>query len=418
MAPIYESANVAHDHQMLTMTLLKRVAAQHGFVCLLAEKPFAGVNGSGKHVNWSIGGAGVGNLLEPGNDPHDNAQFLTFCTAVVRAVDLHQGLLRASVASAGNDHRLGANEAPPAIISIYLGDMLNEVIEQVKKSGSASSSRKGGHMTLGVDTLPVLPKDAGDRNRTSPFAFTGNKFEFRAVGSSFSVAGPLTVLNTIMADSLDKLADELAVALKKNSNFNTALQSVLKEILTKHGRIIFNGNGYSEEWHKEAGKRGLKNLRTTPDALPEIVAKSTVDVFERQGVLSKAELESREEIYTHSYVLTVNTESKLVSEIGRTLLLPAALKFAADLTPVEKTKSGGKLRKEVIGLADELHEALGALDAAREVTKSDTHAQAKHSCDKVLPAMLKVRAAADALEEIVADEYWPLPSYQELLFIR
>ncbi len=418
VAPIYESANVAHDHQMLTMTLLRRVATKHGFVCLLAEKPFAGVNGSGKHVNWSIGGAGVGNLLEPGHNPHENAQFLTFCAAVVRAVDLHQGLLRASVASAGNDHRLGANEAPPAIISIYLGDMLNEVIEQVKKSGSASSSRKGGHMTLGVDTLPVLPKDAGDRNRTSPFAFTGNKFEFRAVGSAFSVAGPLTVLNTIMADSLDKLADELAAALKKNSDFNSALQSVLKDILTKHGRVIFNGNGYSEEWHKEAAKRGLKNLRTTPDALPEIISKSSVEVFERQGVLSKAELESREEIYTHSYVLAINTESKLVSEIAKTLLLPAALKFAADLTPVEKTKSGGKLRKEVIGLADALAAAIDALDAARDVSKSDTHAQAKHSCDKVLPAMLKVRTAADSLEEIVADEYWPLPSYQELLFLR
>jgi glutamine synthetase len=296
--------------------------------------------------------------------------------------------------------------------------MLNEVIEQVKKSGSASTSRKGGHMTLGVDTLPILPKDAGDRNRTSPFAFTGNKFEFRAVGSAFSVAGPLTVLNTIMADSLDKLADDLAVALKKNSDFNSALQGVLKDILSKHGRIIFNGNGYSEEWHKEAAKRGLKNLRTTPDALPEIVSKSSIEVFERQSVLSKAELESREEIYTHSYVLSVNTESKLVSEIAKTLLLPAALKFAADLTPVEKTKSGGKLRKEVIGLADELASAIGALDTARNVQKSDTHAQAKHSCDKVLPAMLKVREAADSLEEIVADEYWPLPSYQELLFLR
>ena len=418
VAPIFESANVAHDHQMLTMTLLKRVAAQHGFVCLLVEKPFAGVNGSGKHVNWSLGGAGVGNLLEPGSDPHDNAQFLTFCTAVIRAVDLHQGLLRASVASAGNDHRLGANEAPPAIISIYLGDMLNEVIEQVKKSGSASSSRKGGTMTLGVDTLPVLPKDAGDRNRTSPFAFTGNKFEFRAVGSAFSVAGPLTVLNTIMADSLDKLADELSAELKSTKDFNVALQKVLKEILTKHGRIIFNGNGYSEEWHKEAEKRGLKNLRTTPEALPEIVAKSTVDVFSRQGVLSKDELHSREEIYTHSYVLSVKTESKLTSDIGRTLLLPAALKFAADLTPVADSKSGGKLRKDVLGLADELASALDALDKARDDEKADTHANAAHACNKVLPAKLKVRAAADSLEEIVADEYWPLPSYQELLFLR
>jgi glutamine synthetase len=417
VAPIYESANVAHDHQMLTMTLLRRVASKHGFVCLLAEKPFAGVNGSGKHVNWSIGGPGVGNLLEPGNDPHTNAQFLAFCSAVIRAVDLHQGLLRASVASAGNDHRLGANEAPPAIISIYLGDMLNEVIEQVKASGAASSSRKGGTMTLGVDTLPVLPKDAGDRNRTSPFAFTGNKFEFRAVGSAFSVAGPLTVLNTIMADSLDMLADELDAEMKSTKDFNIALQKVLKVILTKHGRIIFNGNGYSEEWHKEAEKRGLKNLRTTPEALPEIASKAAVELFERQKVLSKDELHSREEIYTHSYVLSVKTEAKLTSEIARTLLLPAAFKYATELSAVADSKSGKKLRSEILALADQLSDAIDTLDKER-VVDSDTHSNAKHACAKVLPAMLKVRAAADALEELVADEYWPLPSYQELLFLR
>lgn len=417
VAPIYESANVAHDHQMLTMTLLRRVASKHGFVCLLAEKPFAGVNGSGKHVNWSIGGPGVGNLLEPGNDPHTNAQFLAFCSAVIRAVDLHQGLLRASVASAGNDHRLGANEAPPAIISIYLGDMLNEVIEQVKASGAASSSRKGGTMTLGVDTLPVLPKDAGDRNRTSPFAFTGNKFEFRAVGSAFSVAGPLTVLNTIMADSLDILADELDAEMKSTKDFNAALQKVLKAILTKHGRIVFNGNGYSEEWHKEAEKRGLKNLRTTPEALPEIASKAAVELFERQKVLSKDELHSREEIYTHSYVLSVKTEAKLTSEIARTLLLPAAFKYATELSAVADSKSGKKLRSEILALADQLSDAIDTLDKERAVD-SDTHSNAKHACAKVLPAMLKVRAAADALEELVADEYWPLPSYQELLFLR
>ena len=304
-----------------------------------------------------------------------------------------------------------------SIISIYLGQEIQRVMEAIA-SRKALRSTPRSFLGLGTPVLPPMPLHAGDRNRTSPFAFTGNKFEFRAVGSAFSVAGPLTVLNTIMADSLDKLADELGAALKKNSDFNAALQGVLKDILTKHGRIVFNGNGYSEEWHKEAAKRGLKNLRTTPDALPEIVAKSSVDVFERQGVLSKAELASREEIYTHSYVLAVNTESKLVSDIAKTLLLPAALKYAADLTPVEKTKSGGKLRKEVVGLADELSSAIEALDAARDVSKSDTHAQAKHACDKVMPAMLKVRAAADALEEIVADEYWPLPSYQELLFLR
>ncbi|MFZ9201675.1 MAG: glutamine synthetase III [Opitutales bacterium] len=425
VAPIYESANVAHDHQMLTMTLLKRVAAKHGFVCLLAEKPFAGVNGSGKHVNWSIGGSGVGNLLEPGQSPHENAQFLAFCSAVIRAVDLHQGLLRASVASAGNDHRLGANEAPPAIISIYLGDMLNEVIEQVKKSGSASSSRKGGHMTLGVDTLPVLPKDAGDRNRTSPFAFTGNKFEFRAVGSSFSIAGPLVALNTIVADSIEFMSDRIESEMKgKKGSFNAALEKVVKEILQKHSRIIFNGNGYSEAWHKEAEKRGLKNLRTTPDALPEIASARTVEVFERQGVLTKRELVSREEIYTHSYVLSVNTESKLVSDIGRTTILPAALRYARELADTAAAikaagaKSSSKLLAQVVAQANQLEVALDALDKLRAHEAADTHEAARHAVDKVLPAMLKVRAAADELEGLVDDALWPLPSYQELLFLR
>ena len=425
VAPIYETANVAHDHQMLTMTVLKSVAAKHGFVCLLAEKPFAGVNGSGKHVNWSLGGAKVGNLLEPGHNPHDNSQFIAFTTAVIRAVDLHQGLLRATVASAGNDHRLGANEAPPAIISIYLGDMLADVFEQLRKSGSAKSSKKGGVMQLGVDSLPVLPKDAGDRNRTSPFAFTGNKFEFRAVGSSFSIAGPLVALNTIVADSIEFMSDRLEAEMKgKKGSFNAALEKVVKEILQKHSRVIFNGNGYSEAWHKEAGKRGLKNLRTTPDALPEIASARTVEVFERQGVLSKRELVSREEIYTHSYVLSVNTESKLVSEIGRTMILPTALRYARELADTHAAlkaagaKSSSRILPQVVALADQLEAALDALDKLRSHEAEDTHAAARHAVDKVLPAMLKVRAAADDLEGLVDDALWPLPSYQELLFLR
>ena len=425
VAPIFETANVAHDHQMLTMTVLKSVAAKHGFVCLLAEKPFAGVNGSGKHVNWSLGGARVGNLLEPGSTPHDNAQFIAFTTAVIRAVDLHQGLLRATVASAGNDHRLGANEAPPAIISIYLGDMLADVFEQLRKSGAAKTSKSGGTMHLGTDSLPVLPKDAGDRNRTSPFAFTGNKFEFRAVGSSFSVAGPLVALNTIVADSIEYICERIEAETQgKKAGFNAALANVVKDVLQKHSRIIFNGNGYSEAWHKEAEKRGLKNLRTTPDALPEIAHASTVEVFERQGVLSKRELEAREEIYTHSYVLTIGTESKLTSEIARTVILPAAFAHARDLAASHEAlkaaggKAAGKALAEVAKLTDALATSIDQLDRLRDVSHADTHAAARHAVDKVLPAMLKVRESADALEEIVADTLWPLPTYQELLFIR
>lgn len=425
VAPIFETANVAHDHQMLTMTVLKSVAAKHGFVCLLAEKPFAGVNGSGKHVNWSLGGARVGNLLEPGSTPHDNAQFIAFTTAVIRAVDLHQGLLRATVASAGNDHRLGANEAPPAIISIYLGDMLADVFEQLRKSGAAKTSKSGGTMDLGTDSLPVLPKDAGDRNRTSPFAFTGNKFEFRAVGSSFSVAGPLVALNTIVADSIEFICERIEAETQgKKAGFNAALAGVVKDVLQKHSRIIFNGNGYSDAWHKEAEKRGLKNLRTTPDALPEISHARVVEVFERQGVLSKRELEAREEIYTHSYVLTVGTESKLTSEIARTIILPAAFAHARDLAAAHEAlkaaggKAAGKALGEVAKLTDALATSIDSLDRLRDVSHADTHAAARHAVDKVLPAMLKVRESADALEEIVADTLWPLPTYQELLFIR
>jgi glutamine synthetase len=425
VAPIFETANVAHDHQMLTMSLLKRVAAKHGFVCLLAEKPFAGVNGSGKHVNWSLGGAKVGNLLEPGSNPHDNSKFIAFTTAVIRAVDLHQGLLRATVASAGNDHRLGANEAPPAIISIYLGDMLADVFEQLRKSGSAKTSKSGGTMQLGVDSLPVLPKDAGDRNRTSPFAFTGNKFEFRAVGSSFSIAGPLVALNTIVADSIDHMCDRLEALMKGGKvAFNAALATVVKEILEKHHRIIFNGNGYSDAWHKEAVKRGLKNLRTTPEALPEISAASTVDAFERQGVLSRRELESREEVYTHAYVLTIDTEAKLTLEIARTTILPAAYAHARDLggaAAVLKSaggKSAAKALAAVAKLTDELADAVAALEKLRAQSHPNTHAAARHAVAKVVPAMQRVRAAADGLEEIVSDALWPLPTYQELLFLR
>ena len=426
VAPIYESANVAHDHQMLTMTLLRRVATKHGFVCLLAEKPFAGVNGSGKHVNWSIGGAGVGNLLEPGHNPHENAQFLTFCSAVIRAVDLHQGLLRASVASAGNDHRLGANEAPPAIISIYLGDMLNEVIEQVKKSGSASSSRKGGHMTLGVDTLPVLPKDAGDRNRTSPFAFTGNKFEFRAVGSAQSIAGPLVALNTIVAESLDYIATELEKATGGDSaKLAGAVEKLLQKIIADHKAVIFNGNGYSQEWHDEAQKRGLPNHRSTPEALDQLVAPKNIALFEKYGVLSEREMRSRYDIYMERYCKDINTEAQAALQIAKTMILPAGYRYQGELVDIASKLKGlgqtphlGTLDK-LTKLVGELESRIGALEKSLgHHGGGDLRAEVGHFHDAVIPAMVGLRETADQMEVILPDDLWPLPTYREMLFIK
>ena len=327
IAPIYENANVAADHQQLLMLTLKRVAGKYGLECLLHEKPFAGVNGSGKHLNWSLGNAVQGNLLEPGKTPHENMQFLVFCAAVIRAVHKHGALLRAVVAHAGNDHRLGANEAPPAIISIFLGEQLADVFEQIKKSGTAASSKQAGVMSVGVDTLPPLPKDAGDRNRTSPFAFTGNKFEFRAVGSSQSLSGPLVALNTIMTEALDYVATELEKATGGDtSKLANAVQSLLKSIINEHGSVIFNGDGYSEEWHAEAEKRGLKNNKQTIDALPAITDPAVVSMFEKYKVLSPREVASREEIYFEQYVLPLNVEARLTHEIARTIIYPVAVR--------------------------------------------------------------------------------------------
>ncbi|MDR2862622.1 MAG: hypothetical protein LBV54_01910, partial [Puniceicoccales bacterium] len=387
----------------------------------------AGVNGSGKHLNWSLGSAKVGNLLDPGETPHDNAQFLTFATAVIRAVSIHQGLLRAFVASAGNDHRLGANEAPPAILSIYLGDQLAGVFDQLQKSGSAINSRTGGLLNIGVDTLPPLSKDAGDRNRTSPFAFTGNKFEFRAVGSAFSIAGPLFLLNTIVADSLEYIADTLEKATKGDpKKLNGALQTLFKTVLAEHGKIIYNDNGYSEEWQIEAAKRGLKNLKSTPDALPELTSKAAIETFKRQGVLTKLELESREELTYESYVHTVRSESKLVLEIGRTQIYPAVSRYVSELALARTAAAdaGAKLEdgvlEKVASLQTAFVAALDELETLRETLKagSDAHKNAIFAHEKVLPSTVKVREIADALEELVADDLWPLPSYQELLFLR
>ncbi|MDR1817500.1 MAG: glutamine synthetase III [Puniceicoccales bacterium] len=418
VAPIFETANVAHDHQQLVMILLKKIARKYGLVALLAEKPFAGVNGSGKHLNWSLGSPKVGNLLDPGEEPHKNLQFLTFAAAVIRAVDIHQGVLRAFVASAGNDHRLGANEAPPAIISIYLGEQLGGVFDQLKASGKATTSKKGGIFDPNVPTLPEILRDAGDRNRTSPFAFTGNKFEFRAVGSAFSIAGPLFLLNTIVADSIQFIAEFLDKETKGDpKKLEPALQKLFKELLAKHGRIIFNGNGYGDDWQEEAAKRGLLNLKGTPESLPQVTAKSTVDAFKRQGVLSKEELESREELSYESYVHSIRSESKLTLEIGRTQIYPAAVRY---ITELKAAGLDGAILEKVTSLATALVPALEDLDTQREILKAGANAKknAEFGYTKVIPAMDKVREIADSLEELVADDLWPLPSYQELLYLR
>ena len=414
IAPLFESANVAADHQQLIMTVLKKVADKHGLACLLHEKPFAGVNGSGKHVNWSLGNATQGNLLDPGDTPHENAQFLVFAGAVIRSVDKYAKLLRAVIATAGNDHRLGANEAPPAIISVYLGDQLADVFDQIK-GGGATSSRQRGTLNIGVDVLPELPKDAGDRNRTSPFAFTGNRFEFRAVGSNQTIGTALSALNTILTDSLDYVASKLEGA----PDLNVAIQSVLKEIVDEHGKVIFNGNGYSEEWHAEAAKRGLPNLKTAADSLCAYASHEVVEVFERYGVLSETELHSRYEIAVEQYIKQVNVEANLVCEIAQTKIFPVASAYATTLAEsVTKLKAAGVATStatltKVAALVVELEEDITALKTI--------HSEAGEIADwtfKVLPAMLKTRKTVDALEALLPDEVWPLPTYQEMLFIK
>ncbi len=414
IAPLFESANLAADHQQLIMTVLKKTADKHGLACLLHEKPFAGINGSGKHVNWSLGNATQGNLLDPGDTPHENAQFLVFAGAVIRAVDKFAPLLRSSIASAGNDHRLGANEAPPAIISVYLGDQLADVFEQIK-AGGATTSKQRGTLKIGVDVLPELPKDAGDRNRTSPFAFTGNRFEFRAVGSNQSISGPLIAMNTILADSLEWMASKLEGA----PDLNKAIQEALKEVMDKHGRVIFNGNGYSEEWHAEAAERGLPNLKTSADALPALVTPDVVEVFEKYGVLSEIELNSRYAILCEQYEKVVNVEAKLVAEIAQTKIFPVAAAYAASLAEgAAKMKAAGvavstTTLEKVASLVTQLESDLTMLHSV--------HAAAHEVGDwtfKVLPAMLKVRGTVDDLETLLPDEAWPLPTYQEMLFIK
>ncbi|MFQ5399934.1 MAG: glutamine synthetase III [Anaerolineae bacterium] len=420
IAPVHENANVSTDHQQLIMLTLKQVAEKYGLACLTHEKPFAGVNGSGKHLNYSFGNATLGNLLDPGDTPHENKRFLVFCAAVIRAVDKYAPLLRAVIASPGNDHRLGANEAPPAIISIFLGDQLTDVFEQIK-AGGAKSSKPKGILNLGVDTLPPLPRHSGDRNRTSPFAFTGNKFEFRAVASNQSIATPLMALNTITAESLDFIATRLEGA----DDLDGAIETVLKEIMEEHGRIIFNGDGYSPAWHKEAEfERGLPNLRTSADALPVLGSDEVIALFEKYHVLSRRELESRLKVKLEQYVMAVQVEARLTLRMGRTMIYPAAVRYQTELASVAASlKQAGvaadsAVLDKVTACIKELDKSLTTLESLMGHEDDDLEAEARFMCDKILPAMTAVRAHADALESIVADDLWPLPTYQEMLFIK
>ena len=423
VAPVYENANVATDHQQLLMLTLKRVAAKYGLACLTHEKPFAGVNGSGKHVNFSLGTPELGNLLEPGDTPHENAQFLIFCAAIIRGVDKYARLLRAMIASAGNDHRLGANEAPPAIISIFLGDQLTDVFEQIK-NGGATSSKSKDTLIIGVDTLPDLPKHTGDRNRTSPFAFTGNKFEFRAVGSNQSIAGPLMALSTIMAESLDYVATRLEEEIEGGKDLNTAVQTLLHEIITEHDRVIFNGDGYSKAWHKEAEERGLSNLRATCDALPVLGEEDVLALYEKYGVMSRRETLSRRDVYLEQYVMSVQVEARLMIEMARTTIYPAAVRYQGELAATwANLKAVGypfdtATLDKVSDLAGRLLQSVERLEEALAHESDELGEEAHHMCSKVIPEMNAVREYADGLEEVVADDLWPLPTYQEILFIK
>jgi glutamine synthetase len=427
IAPIFENSNIATDHQMMVMELLRKTADKYGLVALLHEKPFAGINGSGKHNNWSMSTDTGENLLNPGDNPHDNAQFLIFCAAVIRAVHKYSELLRLSIASAANDHRLGANEAPPAIISIFLGEQLADIMEQIEKSGTATTSKKGGLFETGVSVLPKLPKEAGDRNRTSPFAFTGNKFEFRAVGSSQSIAGPNTVLNTIVAESLDFIATKLETAVKSGTDFNKACQDVIAEIVKEHKAVLFNGDNYSEEWHKEAEKRGLPNIKNTVDCLPVVIRKDTVALLTKYKVYTEVELKSRYNILCEAYAKAISIEGRTALLMARTMILPAALRAQKDVAESVaaaksagiKSPAGAELLDDLVSTIDELTAGIKKLDTAlSHHADGDVFDHAKYMRDKVIPGMLAVRAAADKLETIVPDEYWPIPTYREMLFIR
>lgn len=425
IAPYYESANVAADHQQMLMTVLKNTAKKHGFVCLLHEKPFAGINGSGKHVNWSIGNATQGNLLDPGKTPYDNLNFLLFCGAVIRGVHLYGPLLRAVIASAGNDHRLGANEAPPAILSVYLGSEIESIFAQIK-AGKLDATTEGGIMDLGLAQIIPFAKDPGDRNRTSPFAFTGNRFEFRAVGSQQSVSGPLIAMNTMLADSLEWIAEKLKAELDKGTEKPAAVIAVLKELMAEHGNVIFGGDGYSAEWHKMAvEERGLLNLPTTADALPYLKDESIKALFSRTGVLSPVELQSRYEVYAEVYILSIGVEAKLVADMAKTIIYPAAMHYLSDLAETNASAAEIGIKLDTSGaktIAAECNAMLAAVSklsaaaAKHDFASTDEHMQ--YSASVIRPLMDEVRLHADALETEIADDLWPLPKYREMLFIK
>jgi glutamine synthetase len=426
IAPTYEDSNLGTDHNNLLMDVLRRTAEKYGLVCLLHEKPFAGINGSGKHNNWSLATDTGENLLNPGETPHDNAQFLVFCVATIRAVAKYPELLRVSVASAGNDHRLGANEAPPAIISIFLGDQLQDVMEQLE-AGALKSTKQGGFMEVGVSVLPKLPRDAGDRNRTSPFAFTGNKFEFRAVGSSFSISGPNVVLNTIVAESLDFIATKLEADVKAGKALNKAIQDLLPGILKESKKVVFNGDGYSEEWHKEAEKRGLPNLKSTTDAIPTIIRKDSIELFTKYKVLTETELKSRYVIYSEKYTKEITIEANMMVAMAKTLILPACLRYQTTVAnAVIATKQAGvdngaqlELLKSLTSTITAFQAATAALEkAVNHHADGDAYAHAKYMKDAVVPKMVELRTLGDTLETMVADDVWPLPTYREMLFLK
>ena len=428
IAPTYENANVASDHQMLLMEILKATAESHGFTCLLHEKPFTGVNGSGKHNNWSLATNCGTNLLSPGKEPQTNMQFLTFLCAVIRAVDLHADLLRASVASAANDHRLGANEAPPAIISIFLGEMLSDILDQIE-SDESRDARKGGTLDLGATTMPHLDRDSGDRNRTSPFAFTGNKFEFRAVGSTSTIAWPNTILNTIIAESLDYIATQLEETLTGSNSQeqrDIAVRSLLQNLLREHRKVVFDGDNYSQAWHEEAKRRGLPNLKTAPDAFPALVTQKSLDLFERYNVLSNRELQARHEVLLETYCTKVSIEARTLIQMLSTQVLPAALRYQGELAgivsvsnaaSVNCSRTSGRLT-DVGKNTEGIQKSLETLSGAVEITHNNTLVHAQFIRDTLLPEMEKARAISDELETMIPDDIWPLPSYTEMLFIR
>lgn len=424
LAPIFENTNIATDHNQIVMDVLKRVALRHDLVCLLHEKPFAGVNGSGKHNNWSMSSNDGQNLLEPGHTPHENAQFLTFLMATIKAVDTYAGLLRCSCANAGNDHRLGANEAPPAIISIFLGDQLTDIIDQIV-AGAEKTSSVNADMKIGVTTLPPLPKDATDRNRTSPFAFTGNKFEFRMLGSSFSISGPNIIINTIIAETLKGFAD----VLEKSNDFNADLEKLLQETAKKHKRVVFNGNNYSDEWVQEAKERGLLNIPSTPEALKELITKEAVELFAAHKVFTEKEVHARYEIVVEQYIKTLNIEALTMIDMANHSIIPTAMEYATTVaTSINAvTAVSGKLnvstQKELL---EELCDKLAAMSSNTKALEkalesalniADADKQAAAFRENVFVKMVELRATGDVLEKIIAAKYWPLPTYREMLFI-